>query len=138
MPRVVENQQAKRNKDTMHTGPNFLCRHHRPSTASGVQVPRGENDTQFLGLKEGLIGERKKAENSKEATLDGESTQKNKTEDVCYVRGKVKREREERSFSCRHTASATKALEMNVSWAKESCSGTNLGAADLPRHMKHI
>lgn len=68
MPRIVENQQAKGNKAKMHTGPSFLCLHHRPSTASGPQGPRGQNDTQFLGLTGGLTGERKKAENSKEAT----------------------------------------------------------------------
>lgn len=59
----------------MHTGPSFLGRLHHPFTASGVQVPRGENDTPVLRLEGGggLIGERKKAENTKEATLDGES-----------------------------------------------------------------
>lgn len=40
----------------------------------GSRCPEERTTPQFLGLKGGgLIGERKKAENTKEATLDGES-----------------------------------------------------------------
>lgn len=59
------------------------------------------------------------------------------TEDVCYVSGDVKREKE-RFFPAVTQVSTTKALETNISWAKESCIGTNPGAAALPRHMNHI
>lgn len=77
------------------------------------------------------------AEDSKEATLDGESTEEQDWGCLLHKRKSEKREKNA-PFLAVTKVSATKALEMNISWAKESCSNTNPGAADLPRHMNHI